>query len=124
MADVNKVTLIGTVERVDRRTGATGASVLKIRLKTTSVRGRDADRKEYTTWHDVVCFGDLATANAGLSDGDRVYVDGELRTSSYEKDGEKRYSTEVSAYNVVRFGAQAPATEQKPAPAKAGNVPF
>lgn len=58
---------------------------------------------EKTEWHNIVCWGNLATiAERFLRKGVQVYVDGKLRTRSYEdKQGVKRYTTEIVANNIV-----------------------
>lgn len=63
------------------------------------------ERKERTEWVSVTVWGKRADGLAKiLSKGSRICVEGSLRTSSYEKDGEKRYKTEVNATNVVLCG--------------------
>jgi single-stranded DNA-binding protein len=53
-----------------------------------------------------------------LAKGERVFVEGSLRTSSYEKDGEKRYRTEIVASNIILNGAvNSPNHRPRPAPA-------
>ena len=58
---------------------------------------------EKTEWHNIVCWGNLATiAERFLRKGAQVYVDGKLRTRSYDdKQGVKRYTTEIVANNIV-----------------------
>ncbi len=92
----------------------------------TSERQKDGDQwVDHTEWHRVVCFGRTAD-NVGrfLRKGSQAYIEGKLRTSSWETDkGEKRYSTEVIA-DVMRFigsrqgggaGQRQPAENRQPA---------
>lgn len=93
-----------------------GQAVLKLRLATTeSYLDKNRERQERTEWHNVVVWGKRAE---GLSKivrkGDRVFIEGGLRTSSYERDGEKRYRTEVVASNVILAGSSKGAA--RPAP--------
>lgn len=101
---LNKVLLFGNLGAdPELRMTATGKSVCNIRL-ATSESWFDAgtqSRQERTSWHDVVIWGKRGDALARiLSKGSRVLVEGRLHTSSYEKDGQKRYKTEVVAENV------------------------
>jgi single-strand DNA-binding protein len=102
---VNKVILVGNLGAdPESRTTQSGSTVCNIRLATTSRRkDKDGNYQNQTEWHRVVCFGKTAeNAQRFLRKGKRVYVEGELRTTSYEKDGVKKYSTEVVC-NDLRF---------------------
>ncbi|MEE4361851.1 MAG: single-stranded DNA-binding protein [Pseudomonadales bacterium] len=98
---INKVILIGNLG-ADPETRFTqgGSPVTNFRL-ATSEQWRDKqsnDTKERTEWHAVVCFGRLAEiAGEFLRKGSKVYVEGSLRTSSWESDGQTRYKTEIIA---------------------------
>lgn len=85
------------------RTGASGVSVLKMRLATTEVYfDKEGAKQERTDWHRVVVFAKRAEALSKiLKRGDRVIVEGRLQTSSYEKEGQKHYSTEIIASEVL-----------------------
>ena len=105
---LNRVILLGNLgaDPELRMTGG-GTGVLKLRLATTeSYLDRNKQRQERTEWHRVVVWGRRAEALGKiLSKGDRILVEGSLRTSSYDdKDGHKRYTTEVVAQNVVLSG--------------------
>ena len=83
-----------------------GKRFLKLRLATTeSYLDRNNTRQERTEWHRVTLWGKRAEALAKfLTKGERIFVEGRISTSSYEKDGEKRYSTEVVANNIILAG--------------------
>jgi single-strand DNA-binding protein len=83
-----------------------GQAVLKLRLATNeSYLDRNNVRQERTEWHRVTVWGRRAEALGKiLQKGDSLFVEGRLQTSSYEKNGEKRYSTEVVANNIVLPG--------------------
>jgi single-strand DNA-binding protein len=84
-----------------------GQAVLKMRLATTeSYLDRNKVRQEKTEWHSVVLWGKRAEAlSKFLAKGSRLFVEGGLRTSSYDdRDGNKRYKTEVVATNVILSG--------------------
>ena len=101
---INKVILIGNLG-VDPETRYTqgGAPVTNFRL-ATSEQWRDKqsnENRERTEWHSVVCFGRLAEiAGEYLRKGSKVFVEGSLRTSSWESDGQTRYKTEIIANDM------------------------
>jgi single-strand DNA-binding protein len=107
MNGLNRVMLLGNLgaDPELRMTGS-GQAVLNMRLATTeSYLDKNKARQERTEWHNVVVWGKRAEGLGKiLGKGDRVCIEGGLRTSSYEKDGEKRYKTEVVATNVVLSG--------------------
>lgn len=84
-----------------------GLSILRFRLACSeSYKATDGSRKERTEWVSCVMFGKRAEALAKyLTKGTRVFVEGALRTSSYnDRDGNKRYRTEVVANNIILCG--------------------
>jgi len=104
---LNRVTLLGNIgaDPELRQTG-NGAAVLKLRLATSETfLDSNKQRQERTEWHRVVIWGKRAEALGRiLNKGDRILIEGALRTTSYEKDGEKRFATEIVASNVVLGG--------------------
>lgn len=105
---LNRVILLGNLgaDPELRMTGG-GTAVLKVRLATSeSYLDRNKQRQERTEWHRVVIWGRRAEALSKiLSKGDRILVEGSLRTSSYEdRDGNKKFSTEIVANNIVLSG--------------------
>jgi single-strand DNA-binding protein len=84
-------------------------AVLKLRLATTEsyFDKRSNERKERTDWHSTVVFGRRAEAlQKLLHKGSSILVEGRLQTSSYEKDGQKHYRTEIVATNVILTGGR------------------
>jgi single-strand DNA-binding protein len=84
-----------------------GQAVLKLRLATSETYlDRNKARQERTEWHSVVVWGKRAEALAKiLAKGSKIFVEGGLRTSSYDdRDGNKRYRTEVVAQNLLLLG--------------------
>ncbi len=60
------------------------------------------ERKEVTEWHNIVLWRGLAeVAQKYLHKGDQVFIEGKLRTRSWEKDGVTRYTTEIVADNMT-----------------------
>ena len=104
---LNKVMLLGNLGAdPELRVTAGGQAILKLRLATTETyMDRNNTRQERTEWHSVTLWGKRGEALAKfLTKGERIFVEGSLRTSSYEKDGEKRYRTEIVASNVILGG--------------------
>ncbi len=109
MADgLNKVMLLGNLGAdPELKMTSGGQAVLKMRLATTETYlDRNKVRQEKTEWHSVVLWGKRAEAlSRFLSKGSRLFIEGGLRTSSYDdRDGNKRYKTEVVASNVILAG--------------------
>lgn len=104
---LNKVMLLGNLGAdPELKVTAGGQSVLKLRLATTeSYLDRNKTRQERTEWHQITLWGPRGEALAKfLTKGERIFVEGRIQTSSYEKDGEKRYRTEVVATNIILSG--------------------
>ncbi|MFL0806732.1 MAG: single-stranded DNA-binding protein [Oceanobacter sp.] len=102
---VNKVTLIGTLGRdPEVRHMPNGNAVANLSLATDeSYNDRQTGQKvEQTEWHRITVYGKLAEiAQQYLKKGARVYFEGKLRTREWEKDGVKRYTTEIIANDML-----------------------
>lgn len=97
------------------------SSVLKFRLACGErYKDREGNYQDRTEWISCVVFGRRADALANLMrKGDRVLVEGSLRTSSYDdRDGNKRYRTEVVAREVILNGAKTSEPRQSGAAAE------
>ena len=97
---VNKVILIGNLGAdPETRYMPNGGAVTTIRLATSETwKDQSGQQQERTEWHRVVFYRKLAEiAGEYLKKGGKVYIEGSLRTSQYEKNGEKRYSTDIVA---------------------------
>ena len=104
---LNKVLLLGNLGAdPELRVIASGQSVLKMRLATSEhYLDKNNTRQERTEWHDVSLWGKRGEAlSKFLKTGDRVFIEGRIQTSTYEKNGEKRYRTEIVATNVILNG--------------------
>ena len=109
MADgLNRVMLLGNLGAdPELRMTSGGQAVLKLRLATSEAYlDRNKVRQERTEWHSVVVWGKRGEALAKiLAKGSRIFIEGGLRTSSYDdKEGHKRYKTEVVANNIILSG--------------------
>jgi single-strand DNA-binding protein len=104
---LNRVMLLGNLGAdPELKMTPGGQAVLKLRLATTETYlDRNQVRQERTEWHRITLWGKRGEAlGKFLAKGDRIFVEGRLQTSSYEKNGEKRYSTEVVATNIILSG--------------------
>ena len=111
MASVNKVILIGNLGRdPEIRTTPQGTSLARFSV-ATSTTWKDASgaKQERTEWHDVVAWEKLAQiCGEYLHKGKMVYVEGSLQTRSWDdQNGQKRYTTEIVADNMVMLGRPA-----------------
>lgn len=123
MRSVNKVIVLGHLGR-DAETTFTpsGAAVTKFSV-ATSRRWKDSQSdewKEETDWHNVVLWRSENLSNY-LTKGKQAYVEGRLQTRSYDRDGVKRYVTEIVADSVILLGGQQGGAQDQPASSKGNN---
>ena len=117
MADgLNRVMVLGrlTADPELRHTAA-GQPVLNMRMATNeSYVDRNKERKERVDYHSLVLWGPRGEALAKmLTKGTLIYAEGSLRTSSYDdRDGNKRYKTEINVTNVILTGKGQGAQEE------------
>jgi single-strand DNA-binding protein len=108
MGSVNKVILVGNLGRdAELRYTPGGSPVATLNLATTEVwNDKSGQRQEKTEWHRVVLWGKTAESlNEYLVKGKQVYVEGRLQTRQWDdKDGNKRYTTEIRGDRVVLLG--------------------
>ena len=119
MAGVNKVILVGHVGKdPELKTTQSGKSVLQFSMATSEkFKDSNGEQKEATEWHRCVMFDKLAgTMSQYIVKGKQIYVEGKLKTSSYEKDGQKRYSTDVIVFSVQLLGSSGAGTRPTPEP--------
>ena len=107
---LNRVMLLGNLGAdPELRFTQAGQAVLNIRLATTErYMDREKNWQERTDWHNVVVWGKRGEALAKfLAKGSSLFVEGSLRTSSYDdREGNKRYKTEIIANNVLLTGSR------------------
>ena len=105
MSGVNKVILIGRLGKdPEVRNLDNGAVVANFSIATSeSYKDRTTgEKKEITEWHNIVLWRGLAEiAQKYLRKGDMVFIEGKLRTRSWEKEGVTRYTTEVVGDNMT-----------------------
>ncbi|MDF1763612.1 MAG: single-stranded DNA-binding protein [Oleibacter sp.] len=107
---VNKVTLIGTLGRdPEVRFMPNGNAVANINLATDESYNDKAtgQKVESTEWHRLTVYGKLAEiCQQYLKKGSRAYFEGKLRTREWEKDGVKRYTTEIIANDMMMLDSR------------------
>lgn len=102
---LNRVTLLGNLGAdPEFRTTTNGTPVASMRMATTETyKDRNGEWKDLTEWHNVSLWNRLAEiARDYLRKGNKVYIEGRLRTRTYEdKDKTTKYFTEVVANNMI-----------------------
>ncbi len=106
MADLKKVMLIGNIGSIETKSLESGQLVSRISIATNKkVKNKDTgEESNFTEWHSVVAWRKLAEIVKDYAKkGQKVYVEGELQTRSYEKDGETKYTTDINAntFNIL-----------------------
>lgn len=108
MAGVNKAILVGNLGKdPEVRHLESGVMVATFSIATNETyKDKAGERREITEWHNVVTWRGLAEiAEKYLRKGSQIYVEGKLRTRSWEKDGVVRYITEVVADSMIMLGS-------------------
>ena len=109
MASVNKVILVGNLGKdPEVRFTPSGRAVAKFSIATTeSWMDQESGRQERTEWHNIVVWGKQAeSCGQYLAKGRQVFIEGAIRSRSYDdKEGNKRYITEIIAQRVQFLGS-------------------
>lgn len=136
---LNKVQLIGNLGRdPELKYTSAGVAVATFSIATSdSWKDQEGNLQERTEWHNIVAWRKLAEiCGEWLKKGKRVYIEGKLQTRSYEKDGIKKYMTEIVADQLIMLdggpkagsaagaGSDAEAVAPDAAPAKEDDLPF
>ena len=120
MAGVNKVILVGNLGKdPEVRHLENGASVANFSIATSETyKDKNGNRQEQTEWHNVVLWRGLAQiAEKYLKKGSQIYVEGKLKTRSWQdKDGHTRYTTEVVGDQMTMLGGRPSGGNDAPAP--------
>lgn len=127
MSDINKVIIRGRAAENAQWKDLPNTTLVTLRVGTSDdYTDRDGRRVERTDWHTVACWGKVAEQAQGIRKGDVVQVEGEIRTRSYDKGGEKRYVTEIVASKIVCDSAdRVPQIERDGAlPTGEDDIPF
>ncbi len=113
---VNKVILVGNVGKdPEVRHLDTGVAVANFPLATSeSYTAKNGDKVSNTEWHNIVLWRGLAdVAEKWVKKGDQLYIEGKIRTRSYDdKEGNKRYMTEIYGDTMRMLGKKSSPSEQ------------
>ncbi|MDP4188310.1 MAG: single-stranded DNA-binding protein [Bacteroidota bacterium] len=104
---VNKVILVGNVGKdPEVRYLDNNITVAKFPLATSeNFKNKNGERVESTEWHNIVLWNKLAeVAEKYVKKGTQLYIEGRIKTRSYEKDGAKHYMTEIFANTMQMLG--------------------
>ncbi len=130
MRGVNKATIIGNVGNdPEMKYTASGQAVANFSIATNeSWTGKDGQKNERTEWHRIVAWGRLAEiCGQYLSKGKPVYVEGSIRTRSWEdRDGNTKYTTEIHAKELQFLGGgqESSGVEKPPQESESGRPPI
>ena len=111
---INKVIIIGNLGNdPDKRALPNGDVVTNISIATSeSWKDAQGQQQERTEWHRVVMFKRLGEIAAEyLKKGSKVYIEGQLRTRQWDKDGQKHYSTEIIAREMQMLDGKSDAPQ-------------
>ena len=106
----NKVQLIGNLgSDPEMFTFEGGNKKASFSLATNeSYTNKAGEKVEQTQWHNIIFFGKTAEiAEKFLNKGNEIAIEGKLTTRSYEKEGEKRYVTEIIGNELLMLGKKA-----------------
>jgi single-strand DNA-binding protein len=133
---VNKVILIGRVGAdPEVKTFDNGGQIANFSLATSETwkDKQTGEKKEQTEWHNIQVSGGLVgVVSQWVKKGDLLYLEGSIKYRSYEKDGQKKYVTNINVTEMKMMGAKiqgqqsqetAP-TQQTQEPIEGDNLPF
>tara|TARA_R100001143_G_C3250086_1_gene83097 strand:+ start:25 stop:465 length:441 start_codon:yes stop_codon:yes gene_type:complete len=117
---LNQVNLIGSIKSQPQERGA----AISFRMTTWRTH---YDGRRFNTTHTVEVFGKSKEAASKLKEGDMVIVQGSVKHSSYEKNGQKVFFTSINAFSVAPLsseeGVQSNQTRESSAPRSNGSAP-
>lgn len=108
MASLNKAMLIGNLGKdPEIKYTPEGLAIAKFSMATKEQwKDKDGQKQDKTEWHNIVAFGKLAEiCGEYLAKGKQVYIEGRIQTRSWDdKDGNKKYTTEIVANTMQMLG--------------------
>ena len=122
MSGVNKVILIGRLGKdPEVRAFENNAKKVTFPLATSEFRkDKEGNKIELTEWHNIVCWRNLADiAEQFFTKGKMIYLEGKIRTRSWEDNGVKKYYTEIEAGMFTMLGSK---EESKPTETQVTNL--
>jgi single-strand DNA-binding protein len=108
MKGLNKVQLIGNLGKdPEIRFTPEGKQVAKFSMAVNrTFKNKEGDSIEDTQWFNIEAWTGLAkVVEEHLKKGDRIYIEGRLKTESYDKDGETKYFTKVVVQEMIMLGS-------------------
>lgn len=114
----NKVNLIGNLGKDPEIVNLdSGVKIAKFSLVTSETyKNKQGERVSETEWHNIVIFGKLAEiVEKYVSKGSKVDVEGKIKTRSWEKDGEKKYATDIIVNELVMLDSKPSSTSEQSA---------
>ena len=108
MKGLNKVQLIGNLGKdPEIRYTPDGKQVAKFSMAANrTFKNKEGEAVDDTQWFNIEAWSGLAKViEEHLTQGDRIYIEGRLKTESYEKDGETKYFTKVVAQEMIMLGS-------------------
>ena len=114
---MQKVQLIGNVGGEPELREVGDNQVANFSIATTeSYKNKQGEKITNTEWHNIVIWGGLAkVVQSYVKKGDKLYLEGKIKTETYEKDGEKKYTTKIICNQMEMLGGKptGPANESK-----------
>ena len=124
---LNKVILIGNLGRdPEVRYTPGGLAVANFSMATSETwTNKEGEKETRTEWHRIVAWGKLGEiCGEYLSKGKQVYIEGRIQTREWEdKEGNKRYTTEITASQMLMLGSRESAGESRPSPSSDMETP-
>lgn len=122
---INKAMVFGNLTRdPELRALPSGAQVCSFSIATNrTYKKTDGTKAEEVEFHNIVVFGRQAeTCAQYLKKGSSAYVEGRIKTRSWDKDGQKQYRTEINA-DTVQFGPRSSGSGAPSAPRDVADAP-
>ncbi len=118
MAGVNKAILVGRLGKdPELKYTPSGQAVASFSLATGEKwKDKDGNMQERTEWHNIIVWGRMAeNAKEYLAKGRQVYIEGRIQTRSWDdKDGNKKYMTEIVVQNLQYLGSRSDQSSASP----------
>lgn len=129
MKGLNQVFIIGNLTKDPEQKFTTGGTaVCNMAVATNEkFKNKAGEWAEKTEYHTIVLWSKLAEiATEYLKKGSKVFVEGRLQTRSYEKDGAKKYVTEIVASDIIMLDGKPSVAPTKPVsePISDDDIPF
>ena len=105
---INKVILVGNVGRdPEVKSLPSGTRLATFSLATTDRRSKDENGNPRTEWHNLVVWGPLVdVVEKYVTKGKQLYIEGQIRTRSYDQDGQKKFFTEIHVNQMEMLGGR------------------